>query len=470
MTRHLSFETLALTSALLAGLGGSLAGTAAAQHALVFVPEGDCTTRGGLRPLDLLSDETLVEVVPGPGTVVASKTMSLATLNALLGDEDLDLDFFESPFDEIDALALPPQYVPTRWGSPSLYDFVWSGQHDFGEAFPALISDGSLWRLRKAPAPGGPVVEVVLDHALLQVALGTTGSVDIDAVAFTAAGDLLLSFRDDELIHGDLVALGDGAVVAFAADDIDWNADGTIADLGDDTVQIVLAELDVDALVVAAGLLDDLGAPVVAIGDLQALDVDPAGGTFLGNDGVTAWPHLLFAGSSNGPRVLTTAGGGSIATLNGVALGDEASATGSYLGLDGNGSDLAALQVIPARDLPLCVDLAGQGLTPTDLDDTLWVGNGVPNVTIWIYVAVGPYAAGANFDAIKLADKFRFQSLYAWNYFLLVSVPLDANGDAELDFSLDPADLLGDLNLVVQVAQIVKPVEMSAPVVITYDQ
>ena len=447
-----------------------LAPEASAQDALVFVPEGDCTTRGGLRALDLLGDETLAEVVPGAGTVHASKTMSLATLNALLGDEDLDLDFFESPFDEIDALALPPQYVPTAWGSPSLLDYWWSGQHDFGEAFPAMVSDGSLWRLVKAPGAGGPVVEVTLDHALVQAGLGTTGPVDVDAAAFDGDGNLYLSFRDDELIQGDLVALGDGAIVAFAADDIAWNLDGTIADLGDDTAEIVLAESDVDALVVAAALLDELGAPVTKIGDLQALDVDPAGGTFLGADGVTLWPNLLLAGSTQGPRVLTTANGGQLATLNGVSLGDASSPSGAALGLDGNGNDLAALQVIKARDLPLCLDLSGQGLTPQDLDDTLWIGNGASNATVWLLVALGPYSAGANFDATALGDKFRYQSFHAWNYFLQLSLPLDAQGELQLDFSLDPADLPGDVNLVVQVAQILRPVEMSAPVVITWDQ
>ncbi len=463
---HLRAAPLVLAPLL---LSVPLASAAVAQHALVFVPESDCSSGGGVRALDQFTDETMVEIVPAAAGATARKTMSLATLNALVGDEDSDLDFFESPFDEIDAIALPPQYVASSYGSPSLYDYVWSGQHDFGEAYAAMVSDGSLWRFVKAPSLAGPVVEVVLDHAVLQAGLGTSGTVDIDAVAFSATGDLFLSFRDDELIHGDLVAFADGGVMAFKAGDIAWNADGTIADLGGDTAVIVLDEADVDAHVAAAALLDDVGAPVTTIGDLQALDVDPAGGTFVGADGVTSWPVLLLAGATTGPRVLTTAGGGMIAMLNGVELGEAASQDGAALGLDGNGSDLSALQVITQRDLPLCLDLTGQGLHPADLDDTLWIGNGLPNGTVLLYVAVGGYGAGGHFDAVALKDKFRFQALYAWDFLALIPVALDASGDAQLDFSLDPSTLSGDLNLLVQAALVMRPVEMSAPVVITYD-
>lgn len=447
-----------------------VAATAGAQHSLVFVPEADCSTRGGLTPLDLLTDETICEVVPGPGTLAAEKTVGLATLNALLGDEDGDLDFFETALDEIDAIALPPSYVASPYGSPSIFDYVLSSKSDFGEAYAAIVTDGSLWRFHRAPAVGAPVIDIVLSQPTLQAGIGTTLSIDVDAAAFDADGNLYVSFRDDELIHGDLVSVGDGAVLAFDADDIVWNADGTIASLGSDTVAIVLAESDVDAQVVAAGLLDALGVPVTTIGDLQALDVDPAGGTFVGADGVTAWPNLLYAGSDNGPRILTTAGGGAIATLNGVALGGAASPTGSFLGLDGNGSDLTCLQVIATRDLPLCLDLSGQGLTPLDLDDTLWIDHGVPDGTVWIFATFGASSAGATFDAVPLSDKFRFQAWYTSNYFLLLPFDLDSNGRAAIDFSLDPADLNGDLNIVVQVAGIAKPAEMSAPVLITYDQ
>lgn len=358
--------------------------------------------------------------------------------------------------------------APTA-GGPSPFDYWFSSQQDVGEAYAAIASDGSLWRLRKAPAAGGPVLQIALDHAVLQAGLATSGPVDIDAAAFDAAGDLFLSFRDDELIEGDLTPIGDGAIVGFAAGDISWNPDGTIASLGSGTAQVVLEESDTNAFLIAAGLLDDLGSPVLSISDLQALDVDPAGGTFLGADGVTSWPNLLFCGSTNGPRVLTTAAGGAIALLNSVPLGDAASPIGSHLGLDGNGNNLTALQVIAARDLPLCLDLSGQGLTPLDLDDTLWIDHGAADATVWLFASLGPFTAGANFDAIALADKFRFQSWYSWNYLLLLPLDLDAAGRAQLDFTLDPADLGADLNIVVQVAELKKPVEMSAPIVITYD-
>jgi len=112
-----------------------LTATANAQLALDFVPEKPCTTRGGFTPLDLLNNETLCELTPTVGAhLFANKFVSVANWNAIFGDDDGDGDFFEHAMGEMDALALHPRYVPSGFGSPELFDFVYSSEFDFGSS------------------------------------------------------------------------------------------------------------------------------------------------------------------------------------------------------------------------------------------------------------------------------------------------------------------------------------------------
>jgi hypothetical protein len=454
----------------IAVLAGFVFATAAnAQTTLVFVPDGG-TTRGGAIQLDQFTDESICEVTPvSAAPYFANKIVGLANWNAILGDDDGNGDFFEESMGAVDAMALHPAFVANKYGNPEVFDFIFSSAYTFGFFWNTSVEDGSLWRVVKGAVAGGPVVSIFLSEAVLQAGLDTNSDVDIDALAFDSSGTMYVSFREDESILKGLDALEDGAIGAFASSTIVYDADGNISSLGSGTVRVVLHESDVDAIVSSIGLLDAVGVPVKTIGDLQALDVDPNGGTFVGSDGVTLWPNLFFAGATNGPRVLTTAGGGALAELNGVKLGEIASPAGSYLGLDGNGADLQAIQVIPARDDPICTDLEGYGLDAGDLFDVLWVGNATPFGKALVFVSLGTSAAGDNFASTAIAPSFRFPAFYAAPWFLLFGIGFNGTGQFALPFVLPPG-LIGDLNLLVQIADITSsPAELSAPIVIAYD-
>jgi hypothetical protein len=443
-----------------------LTGTASAQLAIDYLPAKPCTTRGGFTPLDQLRNDTICELTPSVVALPpANKIVSAGNWNAIFGDDDADGDFFEHAMGEMDAIALHPRYVPSGFGSPELFDYVFSSEFDFGSSWGTPIQDGALWRLIKGTPPGGPVVKVFLDEAVLQKGLGTTGDIDTDALAFDRSGTMYLSFRDLVKIHGDLVPLDDGAIVAFPGPVITYDAAGNITSLGSDTVQVVLNEIDVDMLVTMVGLD---GGLTTTIGDLESLDVDPAGGMFVGVGG-TLWPNLIFGGSDVISRVLTTGSGvGMIATINGAPLGNVPAPVGAFLGLDGVGSDVGSICVIPDRDDPLCTDLEGEGLSNFDLTDVLWLGNGTPFGTALMILAVGPTAPGSNFPSAALAPKFRFPALYAAPWFSMTPVPLDAMGRFPLPIAFGPMTF--DVNIIVQFADItVAPIEMSAPVDIFFD-
>jgi hypothetical protein len=444
----------------------AFANEATAQLALDFVPAKPCTTNGGVVPLDWLNNETICELATSAaGRPLTNKFVSVGNWNALFGDDDGDGDFFEHAMGEMDAIALHPKYVPSGFGSPELFDFVYSSEFDFGSSWPVPVKDGSLWRLVKGTPAGGPVIKVFLDESVLQTGLGTTGDIDTDAVAFDASGTLYLSFRDLVKIHGDVVPVDDGGVVAFPPAVITYDAAGNITSLGVDTVVVVLNEPDVDALVAMIGLD---GGLTTTIGDLESLDVDPAGGLFVGVGGIL-WPNLIFGGSNIGPRVLTTGSNiGAIALLNGLPLGDVPAPVGFWLGLDGLGSDVGSMVVIPDRDDPLCVDLEGEGLSNVDPTDVLWLGNGTPFGTALLIAKLGPTAAGSNFPSAGLGPQFRFPAFYVAPFFTILPLPIDPMGRIPVPSVFPPMTF--DVNIIVQFADITfAPPELSAPVNIFFD-
>ena len=444
----------------------AFANEATAQLALDFVPAKPCTTNGGVVPLDWCNNETIVELSSSAtGRPFTNKFVSVGNWNALFGDDDGDGDFFEHSMGEMDALALHPKYVPSGFGSPELFDFVYSSEFDFGSSWPVPVKDGSLWRLVKGTPAGGPVIKVFLDESVLQTGLGTTGDIDTDALAFDASGTMYLSFRDLVKIHVDVVPVDNGAVVAFPPAVITYDAAGNITSLGVDTVVVVLNEPDVDALVAMIGLD---GGLTTTIGDLESLDVDPTGGSFVGVGGIL-WPNLIFGGSNLGPRVLTTGSNiGAIAKLNGLPLGDIPAPVGFWLGLDGIGSDIGSMVVIPDRDDPLCVDLEGEGLSNVDPTDTLWCGNGTPFGIALLIAKVGPTGAGDNFPSAVLPPARRFPALYTAPWFTMVALPFDPMGRIPVPVVFPPMTF--DVNIIVQFADItVAPPEMSAPVNIFFD-
>jgi len=442
-----------------------MADKAGGQSALLFVSEKTATRAGGLVPLDRFSDEEMIHAVPGP-SVVARKFFSIGFLNTMLGDEDFDDNFLESDVvDEIDALALSPSF---SGADPTLYDLVFSTQNDFGEAYGPAIDDGSLWRFDRPPTAGGftSPVEIFLPTSVLQAGLATTSGLDIDALAFAADGSLLLSFREDELIQGDAVLVGDGGIVGFPAASVVYAPDGDISTLGNNTAHIVLTESAVDSLVAGSGLLDFFSAPIVVINDLQGLAIDPSGGTFLGSDG-SSWPHLLFCGSTTGPRILTTQGG--IGSLNGVDLGDLLSPDASVFGLDGvtDEADFTSLAVLPDADVPLVVDWTTTGFSPSFLSDTLYLGNASPSAPLLAVFSIESTTAGNSFASFAF-NHYRFPALYTLPVYLLLPLgSADASGRALLPVQFPPG-ITFDVNLVLQVIDNSGP-ELSAPTILTYD-
>jgi hypothetical protein len=345
-----------------------LAGAAVAQapQALVFIMNDDGTTAdlgaiaGQPSALGELYDTTLVRLVPGTDAS-AAKIAGLAEWACLMGDEDGDFDFWEGVFDDLDALGLhallPP---PERLTSGGL---ILSCEAAFGGALESSVydslgaCDGTLFRLDRAPGGATYLVHRFLTEASVLAAIGQLGQpgsdgVDVDAFAMDPDGNVYLSFRVDEAVNG--VVLEDDGVLALPAAALTFDMDLNVTAADPGSARIVLDALAVNTLVLHAGLLNASGQAITTLTDLQALELDPQGGSFVpvqAGAELPSVPHLLFNGQALGPTVLTTRDGGRIAMLNGVPLGTT-TLSGAPLGLDpastsGATSDLNGLLVMP---------------------------------------------------------------------------------------------------------------------------
>jgi hypothetical protein len=430
------------------------------QHTLAFVMNAHGLTRdqgaladGTPTVLGELFDTNIARVRPGPDAV-ARKWHATPEFCVLVGDPDLDSVFWQTHGDDLDALGVRRgPFAPQKTGAHTLRDVVLSTEDAWGNAQPQIVwdnghaLDGSLFSLDR-DEHGLLDVQLFLPEALVLAALGQYGEdgewdVDIDAFVQDHGGNVFLSFRHDEPIHGTWYA--DDSVVCLPADALHFDADGNIISLTPDCAVVVLDNGAVNALVQHAELLSPAGSAIHNLGDLQALALDPAGGTFQPLQPVSTLPagvpHLLFNGQRLGPTVLSTRDGGRIATLNGQPLG-AVPFDGRTLGLHASSSattdDLNALLVLPtAPDLPLLdvehgdVDLAAgehpaflfTNFTPGGVAWTLILGV-FPVTGTELFAPAGPWPGAYPWLAVPAP----------W---VSLAVPVDAVGRARLDAPIE---------------------------------
>ncbi len=348
-----------------------------ATWSLAFVADAPVLTADGgavcttpISALGRLDDTSIGWTIPRAGTS-AVKALAGTEIAALLEDQQGDGEFWPPDWDEIDALgykrASPPFARLHRGRLVLSTENGWAGADEWSDDDGHGALDGSLFLLHRSDDGGSYEVELFLPEQLVLRALGPGsdpdgGGVDIDAFTQDVIGNVFLSFRSTEWVNG--TALEDEGVVCLPAARMLFNSNYDIVDVDDGCAVIVLDRERVDALVSNVGLLTPAGAAITGLGDLQALELDPAGGTFEPvqpvpslEDGV---PHLFFNGQKIGPTVLSTRNGGSLAVLDGVVLG-RSPVDGTALGLDpvdsaSTSADLAGLLVFPGTTPPICID------------------------------------------------------------------------------------------------------------------
>ncbi len=326
------------------GLG---AGSARAQpHSLFLSPEGSAQTMSG-NPGEV-EDEDILLYSPGqssePGLFIHDQNWE-----ALIGDGDGDGMFDEEPTD-VDALFVDPQI-----GSPvSVFDLWVSFTSDRRFASGTLARDGDIIQV----LPGGDFLTIFSEEFFEGIT--ATSSVDVDAFAVTAAGEILFSFAENEVTgSATLIAQNGGS---------DSILDGVVFlyTPGDAEAFILFAEQDVIDMVNNA-----ISGSLTTIGDTQGLSLDP------GHPG-----QFLFAVSSKSSQVegtlFSTHLEGSIAELNGVAL------SGSSFGFSEE-ETLNCFCVATSQAAPMTMRLDTPDIPVSSAGDVMvHVAQGVPGSRVQI--------------------------------------------------------------------------------------
>jgi len=446
------------------------------MNAIGEAADGGAVGTTSTSALGQFNDSDVIAFRPGFDSS-AVKIHGSAEFNALVGDPEFNDDFGPIHGGDIDALGIRrPGHTADRVQTERL---VFSVEHAWGSSYPVLQQeyvgtlDGTLFSLDRWP-DGSLKVEFFLHEAQLTLALGqppagpgvNTPMVDIDAFVQDFAGNVYLSFRHDEMVRGTLLA--DDGVICLPRSEMVFDSDGNIAWITPNSALIVLDKARVDGLVQAAQLSSKSGNSIGSLTDLQALALDPLGGSFTPVQAVPGLPdgvpHLLFNGQALGATVLTTRNGGTIAAWNGHTLGSS-TANGAALGLDpsssgGAAADLNGLLVASTDRPQLLVDV--DQLTIDHDEDLVFVlGNFAPNGWAWVKVAATSPAPGDNL----VASPTETASPYPW---LLVpepsvqwAVPIDEAGRAliRVPMTYAPND---DLWVVLQAYEVWSG-ELSAP-------
>jgi len=302
----------------LLALGAGAPGAWAQTRSILMSTSGDAATASGSN--EDIDDEEILLRTPATSSEPV-EFVSDAAWEVLFGDGDGDGMFDDEP-SELDAL-----HVPTDLGRrPTAFDaFVsFSADEDFVDG--VVVRDGDVVRLRPGTSP-----EVAYPEARFEELTGTS-NVDVDAFALDFDGAMYFSFADSEETSYEVIAAENGGDPVLL--------DGTIFVVrpGDTFAHLFATEADVLEMVRAA-----LGSSSSSIGDTQGLCADPE------NPG-----EILFVVSSTASglegTIFSTAGGGTVAQLDGVAL------EGSGFGF-ATEEALDAIAVVPAMTDPLRMEI-----------------------------------------------------------------------------------------------------------------
>jgi hypothetical protein len=342
-----------------------------------------------------------------------------------------------------------------------------------GSAVQVLVP-GDFVRFR----PNGNV-ETFVTAAQLQVAAGppNAGGVSVHgahALCQDAAGNLYYApVAGGHWVNGNgptPVFANDGAIVMIDAVNITYDAAGNVQSFAPNSARILFEEVNggpspsprsTRTMVVSSGGMNRDGVPLVAtgiFGKVSGLDLDPNGGTTVpaypdAGGAYNPVPNLLFcsdAGSYAG-TIFSTAGIGSIATINGVLCGSLTAgvpANGSWLGVQFDYANfqpsLMALQVVDAIGYePLVLDMPNfGGVAPVGSQPTLDIdAHGQAGMLTFVLAGFIPGAPGQFLPSlpISLLPPVLTPDSYPWAF-----VPVPA---ATLGFLVHGPNGYGTLSL-----------------------
>lgn len=381
---------------------------AAAQHTILMTSgtSDERTLAIDAPEIDLIRNDEIYAVTPLPGGGYSARPFLPVSLAwYYVGDQDGDALYVDAQTDGPGG-ALDALFVKAGTTGPvSPRDVYWS----IAAASANLPGVGPSDVVRYA-AQGA--LEVFVSETQLETATGGT-TLNLDALAQSAAGDLYLSFSLTETLAIGSVADGDLLTIPAAA--ITYDAAGNVTSIAPNSVALLATEADLIALVNNSGFRTSVGGTVTTSFELSGLEIDPNGGTFVSPaNPLLIAPNLLFCWNdfSNDGAVISTAGGGSIATINGVPIGSTVATLGDQIGWlpDSTGTNgPGGLALIPLQDASYAVLNYPRNLHTQGTGQTLvqfQVSGGTPGGASVIALSIESAIPNGAFPAVPAVPPF----------------------------------------------------------------
>ncbi|MBX3463485.1 MAG: hypothetical protein KF830_09955 [Planctomycetes bacterium] len=441
-----------------------LAAIAPAQH-LVLMTSGAAEERTlalDLPEIDTIRREEIYEVFPLPGGAYSARPFLPVSLQwHYVGDLDNDGQYVEASTagPAGSSAVIDEIFVKAGTTGPVTPRDVFFSISAASAVFGVLASD-----VVRYAAQG--VREVFLTEAQLEIATGGT-TLNLDALCQTFAGDLFFSFALTEALHFGSAADGDLLCIPAAA--ITYDGNGNVAAIVANSAVRVATEAQLLAMVSNSGFRQSNGTTAGTLFNLSGLELDPNGGTWVSPVDSNSYPNLLFCwrDAANDGAILSTAGGGSIAVINGVPMGSTVATTGAQIGwLPGvsGTSGPGGLALIPVQgpqftllNYPRNLHTMGDGQTFVQLQSS---GGQPGSFTLMAWSVEGNVPGGA-FPALPAVPPFvgEFGLLSP----IIVGVYAnDALGNAASPLIVLPTAVMSGVNLAAQALDIVT-FELSRP-------
>jgi len=437
-----------------------LAASLTAQHTILFVAgtADRSTLANDATEVDLMRSDEVYSITPTVGSLAPARPFLPISLQYYyVGDLDGDgvyvEDDIEGPGDTLDALLVKSTVV----GPVTPRDVFWSVDSVSTANIPGLrISDVVRYS-------GQGTLEFFLTQVQLNTACGyaaASNTVNLDAIAQSAAGDIFFSQSGVNTING--VATDDGDLLVIPASAITYDANGNVSAIAAGSAVRIAAQTDLITMITNSGHRTSVGGVVSTSPniELSGLEMDPAGGTWVSPLNGLTYPNVLFCWSDfhNDGAILSTAGGGTITSINGVAMGSTVATLGDQLGIlpDSTGTfGPNALALIPqqapsfalqnwprnqhpapsASQVYTAVQMQSSGGTPGGLTIMLWsVESSAPNGSFPSVPAPAPFLGDIGVSSIILVGAY----------------PNDALGDAQTELILLQLSLVTGINLSAQ--------------------
>lgn len=437
-----------------------LAASLAAQHTILFVAgSADRSTLAlDASEVDLMRSDEVYSITPATGQLAPARPFLPISLQYYyVGDLDADgvyvEDDLEGPGDTIDALLVKN----TVTGPVTPRDVFWSVDSVSAANIPGLrVSDVVRYA-------GQGALQFFLTQAQLNIACGyatTSNTVNLDAIAQSAAGDLFFSQSGVNTING--VATDDGDLLVIPASAITYDALGNVSAITAGAAVRIAAQADLITMITNSGHHTSVGGVVSTSPniELSGLEMDPAGGTWVSPVNGQTYLNVLFTWSDfhNDGAIISTAGGGTIATINGVPMGSTVATLGDHLGIlpDSTGTfGPNGLALIPQQEPVFALQNWPKNQHPAPSSSQLYTAvqmqssAGTPNgITIMVW-SVESSTPGGTFPSVPAPSPF-LGEIGISSPIIVGAYPNDALGDAQSELIVLPLAVMTGTNISAQ--------------------